>query len=237
MRIARAIWARLKVAFRPVARRVEAMSLPRFATPLSGFEMQRPRSISNAGAIHVGRDVKIGPNSVLKANTRFPGGWMKHPEGKHVEQRFTPSIRIGDRVTATSSLHVAAFQEIVIEDDVMLAGNVFLCDGLHAYESADVPYKFQGIFRVAPIRVGRGSWLGQNVVVMPGVTIGELAIVGANSVVTSDVPPKTIVGGVPARLLRRWDAAAAAWVAVDAGASEGKGRSGGSDTEEHEPEA
>lgn len=220
MRIVRAIWARVTAAFRPLARRIEAMSLPEFATPAPGFEMQRPRSITNAGAIHLGRDVKIGPNSVLKANTRFPGGWMRHPEGKHVDQRFTPTIRIGDRVTATSALHVAAFQEIVIEDDVMLAGNVFLCDGLHGYDNADVPYKFQGIFRVAPIRVGRGAWLGQNVVVMPGVTIGELAIVGANAVVTSDVPPKTIVGGVPARLLRRWDAGSASWVAVDGGVSE-----------------
>lgn len=233
MRIVRAIWARLKAAFRPLARRIEAMSLPEFATPAPGFEMQHPRSITNAGAIHVGRDVKIGPNSVLKANTRFPGGWMRHPEGKHVEQRFTPSIRIGDRVTATSALHVAAFQEIVIEDDVMLAGNVFLCDGLHAYENADVPYKFQGIFRVAPIRIGRGAWLGQNVVVMPGVTIGELAIVGANSVVTSDVPPKTIVGGVPARPLRRWDAASASWVGVGSGAGEELREAQGEHAPEH----
>jgi len=231
MRIVRAIWARGKAAFRPLARWIEAMSLPEFASPASGFEMQRPRSITNASAIHVGRDVKIGPNSVLKANTRFPGGWMRHPEGKHVEQRFTPSIRIGDRVTATSALHVAAFQEIVIEDDVMLAGNVFLCDGLHAYENADVPYKFQGIFRVAPIRIGRGAWLGQNVVVMPGVAIGELAIVGSNAVVTTDVPPKTIVGGVPARPLRRWDAASASWVGVTNGSQEDGGEVRG----EHAP--
>src|SRR5690606_36889731 len=134
-----------------------------------------------------------------------PGGWMRHPEGDHVSQEFSPSIRIGDRVTATGALQVVAFKEIVIDEDVMFAANVFVSDGVHGSDRGDVPYKYQGISNVAPIPIGRGAWIGQNAVILPGVTVGELAIVGANSVVNKDVPPRTVVAGAPARAVKRWD--------------------------------
>lgn len=103
--------------------------------------MRRPRSITNPSAMHIGRDVKLGPNSELKCQTVFPGGWMRHPEGEHVQQSFTPRLTIGDRVTASGALQVLAFESVVIEDDVMFANNVFIADGTHAYNRVDVPYK------------------------------------------------------------------------------------------------
>lgn len=72
----------------------------------------------------------------------------------------------------------------------------------HVYEDPHTPLRLQGI-EVAPIVVEDGAWLGNGVYVMPGVTIGTEAIVAANSVVTKDVPPYTIVGGNPARPIRR----------------------------------
>lgn len=173
--------------------------------------MQRPRSIVNAAAIHLGTAVKLGPGSELKANTRFPGGWMRHPQGEHISQTFEPLISIGNRVTATGSLQVVAFTEITIEDDVMFAANVFVSDGAHGTTTGETPYKYQGITGIAPIRIGRGSWIGQNVVIMPGVTIGEHAIIGANSVVTRDVPARSVAVGTPARVVKRWDLTAQRW--------------------------
>lgn len=186
-------------------------TLPVFATRADGFEMHRPRTITNPAAIHLGTAVKLGAGSELKANTSFPGGWMRHPDGRHVSQTFQPVIRIGDRVTATGGLHVVAFKEIIIEDDVMFAANIFVSDGMHGTTTAEEPYKYQGITGIAPVRIGRGSWIGQNVVVMPGVTIGELAVIGANSVVTRDVPARTVAVGAPARVVKRWDMTAQAW--------------------------
>ncbi len=191
-------------------------TLPRFATPATGLVMQTPRQLGNPQLIHLGSDVKLGPNSVLRALDKLPGSWLEHPTGEHVSQTFAPELRIGDRVTATGLLQVIAHESIIIEDDVMFATNVFVCDGLHGFERGDVPYKYQGISRIAPIRIGRGSWLGQNVVVLPGVTIGECAIVGANSVVTKDVPAHSVAVGSPARVTRRWNAATETWQAVTA---------------------
>ena len=192
-------------------RAVERLTLPAFATPAIGFEMRRPRTLTNPGLMQIGRDVKLGPNSELKCQTGFPGGWMRHPEGEHVQQTFTPTLTIGDRVTASGALQVLAFDSVIIEDDVMFATNVFVADGTHAFGHVDVPYKFQGVGQPRPIRIGRGSWIGQNVVILPGVQIGPMAIVGSNSVVTRDVPARTIVVGSPARVLRHWNAAQRAW--------------------------
>jgi acetyltransferase-like isoleucine patch superfamily enzyme len=73
------------------------------------------------------------------------------------------------------------------------------------------------MIRNAPIVIKRGCWIGQNVVILPGVTIGELSIIGANSVVTRDVPARSIAVGAPARVIKSWDATARRWVAVSAG--------------------
>ena len=140
---------------------------------------------------------------------------MRHPEGLHVQQSFEPSLSIGDRVTASGGLQVLAFASVVIEDDVMFANNVFIADGTHASGNAEIPYKYQGVGEPRPIHIGRGSWIGQNVVILPGVRIGPHAIVGANSVVTRDVDGATLVAGAPARTIKRWDAAGRAWVRAD----------------------
>lgn len=195
---------------------VERLTMPRFATDALGFEMRLPRTLVHPERMRIGRDVKLGPDCQLKCQMAYPGGWMRHPEGAHVEQRFTPSLEIGDRVTASGALQILAFDAVVIEEDVMFAANVFIADGTHAYSTTDVPYKFQGVGPTGPIRIGRGSWIGQNVVVLPGVTIGAMAIIGANSVVVGDVPERTIAVGSPARVIRRWSNADGRWVRVSA---------------------
>lgn len=195
--------------------RVEQATLPRFATPATGLVMNFPREISGAENIEIGAEVKLGPNSVLKATSRYPGSWMSHPDGRHVAQTFRPRLRIGDRVTATSALQVVAFDLVEIEDEVLFAANVYISDGMHATTRGDEPYKYQGIARIAPVRIGRGAWIGQNVVVMPGVTIGAHAVIGANSVVTRDVPASTVAVGSPARVVRVWNERSGRWQDAD----------------------
>ncbi len=104
--------------------------------------------------------------------------------------------------------------EIIIEDNVMVASNVLVADDLHGYETADEPYKYQRMSRIAPIVTTCGYWKAQNVVVMPGVTIGELTIIGANSVVTRSIPPRSIAVGAPATAVKQWHAAQRRWAAV-----------------------
>jgi acetyltransferase-like isoleucine patch superfamily enzyme len=211
----------LGVALEAARSAIAAATLPRFATAADGLVIALPRDLSHPERIHIGSDVKIGPNSALKVQTHYPGTWLRHPEGRHVQQEFDSSLHIGDRVTATAGLRITVFGRVDIGDDVMFGPNVYISDGSHATERGDVPYKYQGITNVAPIRIGRGSWLGQNVVIMPGVTIGECVMVGANSVVRDDIPTGCIAVGAPARVVRRWDAVSDTWLrdsALPAGA-------------------
>lgn len=211
-----------RTALAPFARRLYSFSqslaeadLPQFANSPKNLRIELPRRIFEPHCMHFGDHVSIGPNSLLVAQTHYPTKTMRHPSRPQSLQRFHPRIEIGARVVATGGLTLSALKEIIVEEDVMFAANVFVSDGMHGFEHANEPYKYQRMFRIAPVRIKRGCWIGQNAVILPGVTVGELSIIGANSVVTHDVPPRSIVVGVPARVVKRWDSQAQAWRDVD----------------------
>jgi acetyltransferase-like isoleucine patch superfamily enzyme len=103
---------------------------------------------------------------------------------------------VGDHVYLAPGVVVLACQDITLEDEVMIAHHTVLTDGNHtAWRKS---YRF-GPRSNAPVRVQRGSWVGANCTVVAGVRIGRCAVVGANSVVTSEVPDYGVVGGVPAK--------------------------------------
>jgi len=188
--------------------------LPRFANNPRNLRIDRPRRILSAHRIYIGDDVSIGPGALLVPQVRYPSSVMRHPDEKHDVQTFDSKIVIGNRVTSTGMLTIAAMQVVTIEDDVMFAANVLIADGMHGFEHANEPYKYQKMWKIAPVLVKRGCWIGQNVVIMPGVTIGALSIIGANSVVTKSIPDRCIAIGAPARVIKTWDEHAQAWIPV-----------------------
>ncbi len=203
----------VKKPYRIVRKRIAS---GRFANSPRNLVIKGPKSIAGANRMTIGDHVFIGQNSRLRAVTRT-GPLTRNPDGTHVEQVFDPKVVIGNRVSATAGLHLCCHDSITIEDDVLIAANVFISDALHAIGRIDVPFKYQGFSRIAPIRIKRGSWIGQNVVVMPGVTIGEMSIIGANSVVTRDVPDRCIAVGAPARVIKCWSERAGGWVSAGSG--------------------
>lgn len=194
--------------------RYEEENLPVFATQPRNLTINLPRRISGAEHMYIGDDVTLGPGSLLIALEREPAATLQDRAQPRAVQSFNPRIVIGNRVTATASLTLAAHNEIVVEDDVLFASNINVTDGLHGFTHANEPYKYQPIFRIAPIRIGRGCWIGQNVQVLPGVSIGELSIIGANSVVTRSIPPRSIAVGSPARVIKQWNKERQRWTAI-----------------------
>ena len=194
---------------------IARITLPQFGNTPRNLKIDLPRNIVNPERIFIGNDVWLGPGTLLIALTSYPGPSMRDPNRKkQTTQSFNSKIVIGDRVTSTAGLQIAALSEIFIGDDTLLASNINITDGLHGYVNANEPYKYQSIFKIAPIVIKRGSWIGQNVVIMPGVTIGELCIIGANSVVTKSVPDKCIAIGRPARVIKRWKESTHSWIAA-----------------------
>lgn len=118
----------------------------------------------------------------------------------------TRNIKIGKNViippgAVLSSLPGDQNSIIIIEDDVLLGPNVAVYSSTHLYSRTDVPIKEQG-YKTATTILKKGCWIGINSVILPGVTIGQNSVVGANSVVTRDVPDFTVVAGSPARMIK-----------------------------------
>ncbi len=211
----RRILMRVGVILKNLDDEIALETLPEFGNSPKNLNIALPRTISNPEHIFIGDDVWLGPGSFLTAHKEYPRGIFKRDEYQDERQLFNPRIDIGDRVSATGSLMIAAFESIVIENDVMFATNTYISDGAHGYRNPKIPFKYQPIINIKPVRIEKGCWIGQNVVILPGVTIGEYSIIGANSVVTKSIPARSIAAGVPANIIKRWDDNYQDWISED----------------------
>jgi acetyltransferase-like isoleucine patch superfamily enzyme len=115
----------------------------------------------------------------------------------------TGRVRIGGGSFLNLGAMVAAVELVEIGEHCMLANGCFVTDGDHRYDDPHRPVPWQGFTTKGPTRIGDNVWCGAHVVVTSGVTIGERCVIGANSVVTRDVPAFSVAVGAPARVLRR----------------------------------
>lgn len=92
---------------------------------------------------------------------------------------------------------------ITIEDNVMLGSGVHIYVHNHRYDDPNIPIIAQGHYSSQSITLKKGCWIGANAILLPGVTIGENSVIGAGSVVTSDIPPFSIAVGSPARVIKK----------------------------------
>ena len=111
-------------------------------------------------------------------------------------------IRIGGGSFLNLGVQVAAVDLVEIGEHCMFANHCFITDANHRFDDPDRPVPWQGFTSKGPTRVGDNVWCGANVVITSGVTIGERSVIGANSVVTTDLPPRSIAAGAPAKVLR-----------------------------------
>jgi acetyltransferase-like isoleucine patch superfamily enzyme len=140
-------------------------------------------------ALDEGR-AEIGPWALIEA-----GCWFAlYPE--------TATMRIGEGTILNLGCMVAATERIEIGSHCMFANHCFVADAEHRYDDRELPVTWQGMEPKGPVRIGDSCWFGTNVVVTGGVTIGEHTVVGANSVVTTDLPSGVVAVGAPARVVR-----------------------------------
>lgn len=91
---------------------------------------------------------------------------------------------------------------IKIEDNVMMGSGVHIYVNNHRFDITNIPAIDQGYYPTKPVVLKNGCWIGANVIILPGVEIGENSVVGAGSVVTKSIMPRTVVAGNPAKLIR-----------------------------------
>ncbi len=103
-------------------------------------------------------------------------------------------LRIGDRVSINAFVHIWALGGVTIGDDTLIASHVAITSLTHDPHAE----LFSASSQARPVVIGRNVWIGTHAVILPGVTIGDGAIIGAGAVVIRDVAPKSMVVGVPA---------------------------------------
>ncbi len=92
---------------------------------------------------------------------------------------------------------------LIIGDDVMMGPEVVILGGGHCTDRTDIPMRLQGsISNPKTTKLGNDIWIGTRAVILPGVEVGDGAIIGAGAVVTKNIPPYSVVGGVPAKVIR-----------------------------------
>jgi len=120
-------------------------------------------------------------------------------------EKFSPEIIIGDNVNINTDCHIGCINKVMIGNNVLLASRIYISDHSHGEitkEALLMPPAARKLVSKGPVIIKNNVWIGEGVCILPGVTIGENSIIGANAVVTKDVPPNTVVGGIPAAVLK-----------------------------------
>ena len=157
----------------------------------------------------VGLDcVSLGSRSRISRNTRLLA--LKG----YGTQLFTPQITIGNNVSVGFGCTLSCVNRLDIGHDVTIGDNVYIADSHHEYTDPQKGILEQPLL-AGKISIGKGAWIGYGAFVAGDVSIGEHAVIGANSVVTRSVSAYTVVAGVPAKLIKRFDHATGLWVRPD----------------------
>lgn len=166
-----------------------------------GTRLDQSIKLKNPQYISLEKKCIVGENSKLLCWDRYIGD---------DKQNLAPSLVIGENFHATSNLTIQCCGKIEIDSDVLVASNVFICDYNHG-TSPESDSFLKNPLEVSYVKIKKGVWIGQNVLVMPGVTIGEKSIIGAGSVVTNSIPPYCMAVGNPARVIKKYDFGTREW--------------------------
>ena len=147
----------------------------------SGLELQ----IGGRGRIELGRFVWLGHGTKIRCHEGI--------------------IEIGAKTVLGQECTISAYRRVRIGEQCVIADRAMFIDFDHGVVEVERPIRLQGIY-TREVEVGSNVWVGYGACILRGVRIGDNAIVGANSVVTKDVPANAVVAGVPARVIRMREA-------------------------------
>jgi acetyltransferase-like isoleucine patch superfamily enzyme len=160
-----------------------------------GIEISRPQDVSLGDLTYIQRDCFF--NIPIHQNTDHP------------------RIEIWENCGIGKRCVISAVNRVVIQDSVLIGANVHISDHDHEYRKVGIPIMFQGFTTLQKeIVIGRGSWIANNCVIVGDVHIGRGCVIGANSVVNSDVPDYCVAVGAPARVIKCFDRVSGKWLKI-----------------------
>jgi acetyltransferase-like isoleucine patch superfamily enzyme len=145
----------------------------------------------------------IGPGVVLQVGKRAQislGRWSWIGHGTKI-RCHEGLVEIGAKTVMGQECTISAFQHVKIGRECVIADRVMFIDFDHGVVEVERPIRLQGIYK-RDVNVGNNVWIGYGACILRGVTVGDNAVIGTNSVVTKDVPANAVVAGLPARIIR-----------------------------------
>ena len=143
----------------------------------------------------------------LKIAGKLRGFWARHiikSCGKNVNIErgavFTPMLSIGDN--SGIGINCEVIGPVTIGENVLMGPEVIIYTKNHKFDDTNLPIIKQGYEKIMPVTISDDVWVGRRVMIMPGVRIGKGCVIAAGAVVTKDVPSFSVVGGVPAKVIK-----------------------------------
>ncbi|UJR84496.1 acyltransferase [Sandaracinus amylolyticus] len=160
--------------------------------------LERHVALHRPEAMSIGREVTV---------RRFARLEVVAPDAQR------PVLQIGDHCMISEFVHIGAAASVILRAGSGLAAHVLIID--HEHDLRDpTDYRNTRVI-AAPIDIGEQVFVGERACILRGVTIGARSIIGAGSVVNTDIPPLCVAVGAPARVVKRWDERRGEWVSVD----------------------
>lgn len=127
---------------------------------------------------------------------------------------YSPEIILDDNCTVQQNIHLTCAKRVYIGKYTAIAANVTITDIHHPYEDISIPIEKQRLL-VDPVSIGSECKIYNNAIILPGTTIGKHCTIGANSVVSGNIPDYSVVVGIPGRIIKRYKGDIKEWVKTD----------------------
>lgn len=163
-------------------------------------KIHAPAKISGGKNITIGDNTSIGHNS-----------WLATFEN-YGSQNFQPKIKIGNTVSIGNFACITAINDIEIHDGCLISEHVYISDHYHGTDpSSKIPPIHQPLFSKGKVILGENTFVGYRVSILSGVKIGKNCVIGAHAVVTKDIPDNSMVAGIPAKIIKKYNFQSNSW--------------------------
>ena len=158
-----------------------------------GFGLGKDYNVLNPQFIEFGNSFCASHRFRIEAISEYEG------------EKFEPNITIGNDVVFNTDIHIGCINKIVIGNKCLFASRIYITDHDHGdttFKSLSLPPTKRKLISKGAVIIKDNVWVGEGVAILSGVTIGENAIIATNAVVTKDVPANSVVGGIPAKIIK-----------------------------------
>lgn len=177
------------------------------------FEAVNPQFITIGNLVSINRDLRISVIRDITHHITFIADYRPGLETQVSRDDYLfedNGIVVGDRTSIGRFCFITAARRVVIGNAVIISDRVYISDTDHRYEHPEIPILYQSMTKGGSVYIGDGSWIGVGATIL-NCRIGTHCVIGAHSLVTSDIPDYSVAIGSPARVIKRYNVTSRCW--------------------------